>query len=88
MSKRKFVIIFHSRLFMNVLTLEKARIAGSKTTAFCQVPCLGRHRVRSNQAKEAFKVKNPEELGRARSQSKLWEPECGKELGSLQLTRS
>lgn len=71
MSKRKSVIIFDSQLFKNVLILEEGPIAGSKIKAFCQVPCLGRHRLKSNQTKKEVRVKNSEELGRTESQSKL-----------------
>lgn len=58
MSERKFVIIFDSWLFMNVLTLQEEWISGGKTKAFCQVPRTGKHRVWSIQAKEEVRVTN------------------------------
>lgn len=81
MSKRKPVIIFDSQLFKNILTLEEGPIAGSKIKAFCQVPCLGRHRLKRNQTKEEVRVKNSEELEqnpkasyRNQSVGKSWGP--------------
>lgn len=61
----------HNYSRISDITLEEGPIAGSKIKAFCQVPCLGRHRLKRNQTKEEVRVKNSEELGRTESQSKL-----------------
>ena len=83
-SKRKFAI-FCSQLSMKrsspwkkngLLVVKQQHFAKSLTLLDTEKEAI--------RQKKRSRVKNPEEFGRAESQSKLWEPECEKELQFLQ----
>lgn len=58
-----------------------------KQKTFLPTSSMGRHKVRSNQTKGEVRFINSGKLGRANSQSNLFEPECGKELQPLKANR-